>query len=285
MKAVFVFCEGNHDIAFIIRSLGQIAGAKWVGDPIGRLPSPLGPIPDPRDPTKLKVQSLITRRYSDRNLDNLRLRAAAHAPVPVFDAVVRTDDTYYVLIRCHGDGAANAAIELIADVKFLLNPIYGADIKEIAAAFVFDADESLPSREASFAAEYSSLLSGVTSPTHGNWVTGSVRTGLYVFHDPSSKKGTLEELIAPLVQAEWGARWAAADSYLATNASLGDPIQAKRSEWLKAQINVTGQFLFPGDPMSIVIGKPREGRPGLGDAHFRGAESQSLVDFLVGVPW
>lgn len=47
MKAVFVFCEGNHDVTFIVRSIGNVQkeNATWVGDPIGKLPSPLGPVP------------------------------------------------------------------------------------------------------------------------------------------------------------------------------------------------------------------------------------------------
>lgn len=63
-----------------------------------------------------------------------------------------------------------------------------------------------------------------------------------------------------------------------------DPVTLKRSEWLKAQINVTGQFLFPGDPMSIVISKSSK-RTCLSDGHFSNGESQSLVNFLTAVAW
>lgn len=285
MRAVFVFCEGNHDVTFVVRSLGQLPNATWIGDPIGKLPSPLGPVPDPMNPAKPKVESLIARRYSNRSLDELRLQAAAHAPLPAFEAIVRANNTLYVLIRCHGDGAAQAAIGLVDDVNALLSPAFGTDVKEIAAAFVFDADESLSQRESTFASEYNALLQGISAPTHGNWVKGAHRVGLYVFHDQASKSGSLEELVAPLVEAEWGARWVAAGAYLSNNVHPTDPVKIKRSEWLKAQINVTGQFLFPGDPMSIVISKPKGTKPGLSDAHFRGTESQSLASFLSGVPW
>ncbi|WP_323144892.1 hypothetical protein [Massilia phyllosphaerae] len=285
MRAVFVFCEGIHDITFVVRSLGQLANATWIGDSIGKLPSPLGPIPDPLNPTKPKLESLIAKRYSSRTLDGLRLKAAAHAPLPAFEAIVKANDTLFVLIRCHGDGASQAAIKLINDTMVLLNPAFGTDLKEIAAAFIFDADASLGQRESTFAAEFASILQNVTAPTHGKWVKGSHRVGLYVFHNQASKSGSLEEIIAPLVAAEWGTRWAAADAYLHQNAQPTDPVRVKRSEWLKAQINVTGQFLYPGDPMSIVISKPRGAMPGLGDAHFSGGESQSLVNFLNGVLW
>ncbi|MCK4125262.1 hypothetical protein HFK83_23190 [Ralstonia pseudosolanacearum] len=285
MKAVFVFCEGNHDVTFIVRSLGQVLTATWVGDPIGKLPSPLGPVHDAANPTKPKLESFIAKRYSTRTLNDLRLQAAAHAPPPAFEAIVKSDDTLYVLIRCHGDGAAQAAIDLLADVNAMLNPAFGTDIKEIAAAFVFDADESLSQRELTFVAEYAALLSGLTPLTHGKWVKGAHPVGLYVFHDQTTKKGTLEEILAPLVASEWSARWNGAGVYLNSNAQVADPVSKKRSELLKAQINVTGQFLFPGDPMSVVIGRPKGAAPGLPDKHFIGTESQSLVQFLQGVPW
>ena len=285
MKAVFVFCEGNHDVTFAVRSLGQVARATWVGDPIGQLPSPLGPVPDPANPTRPKLESLIARRYSSRTLDDLRLQAAAHAPPPAFEAIVKTNDTIYVLIRCPGDSAARSAIDLLADVNAVLNPAFGTDVKEVAAAFLFDADASLPLRERKFAADYADILSGGSAPMHGKWVRGSHRVGLYVFHDRATQAGTLEELLAPLVEAEWSARWQGADSYLNSHVQATDPVKTNRSEWLKAQINVTGQFLFPGDPMSVVIGKPKGTKPGLPDAHFTGTESQDLVGFLQGVPW
>jgi hypothetical protein len=285
MRAVFVFCEGTHDVTFIVRSLGQVRNATWVGTTIGELPSPLGPVPDPAHPNKPKIESLIARRYSARTLNDLRLQAAAHAPLPAFEAIVKTDDTLYVLVRCHGDGAAQAAIELIKDLNTFVSPEYGTDIKEIAAAFVFDADDSLARRETIFVAQYAALLNGQRPPTHGTWVKDRCPIGLYVFHDEATKQGTLEEIVAPLVEAEWGARWKDAGIYLSNNAVPADPVSAKRSELLKAQINVTGQFLFPGDPMSVVIGKPRRGATGLSDTHFAGPESQSLVTFLQGVPW
>ena len=280
MKAVFVFCEGNHDVTFVARSLGQVAKATWVGEPIGKLPSPLGPVHDPTNPGKPKLESLIAKRYSNRALDGLKLQAAAHAPPPAFEAIVKTNDAIYVLIRCHGDGAAQSAIDLLADVSAVLNPAFGTDVQEIAAAFVFDADESLSQRESSFASEYVALLQGVSAPKHGNWVKGPPRVGLYVFHDQANQQGTLEDVLAPLVAAEWNARWQGADTYLNAHAEQANPVRAKRAEWLKAQISVTGQFMFPGDPMSLVISKR-----GLPDKHFVGTEPLALVSFLQGVPW
>lgn len=282
MKAVFVFCEGNHDIKFVARSLGQVASATWVSDPIGRLPSPLGPVPDPSNPTRPKLESLIARRHSSRVLGALDLQAAAHAAPPAFEAILKKGDTIFVLLRCHGDGAAQSAVDLLQDVTALLHPAFGTDVKEIAAAFLFDADAAVAQREATFAQNYAALLQGVAAPTHGTWVKTPSRVGLYVFHDPVQRKGTLEELLAPLFAQEWNARWHAADLYLTAHVSPGDPIALKPAERLKAQITVTGQFRTPGDPMTTILSDRRWGLPG---AHFNGPASQSLVSFLQGVPW
>lgn len=282
MKAVFVFCEGNHDITFVARSLGQVVNATWVPDPINKLPSPLGPVPDPANPARPKLESLIARRYSGRVLGDLKLQAAAHAAPPAFEAIVKKDDTVYVLVRCHGDGAATQAVDLLQDVTAVLDPAFGTDVKEVAAAFLFDADASLARREATFAQEYASLLQGAGAPTHGNWIKTPSRVGLYVFHDPVQMSGTLEDLLGPLVAQEWSARWQAADTYLTTYAHGGDPIAVKPAERLKAQITVTAQFRTPGDPMTTILSDRRWGLPA---AHFNGPASQSLVNFLIGVPW
>ncbi|MBK7402883.1 MAG: hypothetical protein IPJ34_43330 [Myxococcales bacterium] len=99
-------------------------------------------------------------------------------------------------------------MELLKDVTALLDPAFGTKIRVIAAAFLFDADAALAQREATFAQEYAELLRGVDAPTHGTWVKTppagglDVVVGLYVFHDPIHSKGTLEELLAPLVAAD-----------------------------------------------------------------------------------
>jgi hypothetical protein len=281
MKAVFVFCEGAHDVKFAARSLGGVATATWVGDPIKELPSPLGPIPDPDNPKRPKLKSLIAERYAERSLDEMSLQAASHAPPPAFEAIVRDGTTLFVLLRCAGDTAAASVMKLLSDMTAVLTPAFGTDVKQIAAAFLFDADASVATREALFEASYQPILGPAPGPKHGAWVLGKdFPVGLHVFHDAATQQGTLEEILAPLVELEWSTRWHAASAYLTSHAGVGDPVSKKPAERLKAQINITGQFVAPGDPMSEVIG-----RNGLSASHFDGAHSKALVAFLQGVPW
>jgi hypothetical protein len=160
------------------------------------------------------------------------------------------------------------------------------EVSQVAAAFVFDANShGVPAREAGFAADHASLLNGVAGPSHGQWVQGTcgsqrMPVGLFVFHDPTSKQGTLEHTLGLMVSREWPQKWHAAGDYLSAHQQADDPVTHTSAESLKAQICITGQFRFPGDPMTEVL-KHR----GLPPQHFQGPVSQALVAFLSGVPW
>ena len=278
MRAVLIFCEGNHDVVFVSRSLGAITNCIWLSCPIRELPSPLGPKIDPKDPGRFIFGSLITGSYRAQVQEDLQIRPAAHAPAPTFEAVLQNPakSTLYVIIRCNGDSAPERSIKLIDDF-YTLFPLRPA-IREIASAFLFDADAAgVSAREASFAAEYSRcLLPGATVP-HATWLAGKYGpAGLFVFHDPKTRTGTLEDSLAPMVESQWKQRWDAAGHYLTTHAQQSDPVSKKIAERHKAQISVTGQFLFPGDPMTNVLE-----RKGLDQKHFTGPASQTLIDFLL----
>jgi hypothetical protein len=286
MRAVLVFCEGNHDVVFATRSLGAIAGVQWLGQPITDLPSPFGPRHDPSNPHNPIVKSFIIERIRGRVLDGLKLMDTTYPHPPSFQALLRlpADDVVFAILRSGGDDAAESAITLIADLLTQL-PL-GVDVTEIAAAFLFDADaHGVTAREAAFEADHQLLLGGIPGPKHASWVKGtingtSIPVGLFVFHDPANGKGTLEDIIAPMVASQWPPRWLQAGTYLTTHQDPTDPVATKPAETLKAQICITGQFRFPGDPMTQVL--RREGLPA---NHFQGQHSQALVTFLRSVSW
>lgn len=156
-----------------------------------------------------------------------------------------------------------------------------SDLDSLALAFVLDADDGVTEREEKFCKAYSACLAG-RSIRHGEWLDGGPYgpVGLFVFHDEGTLTGTLEDALGPMVGRQWPTRWEAADAYLTQHAEAGDAIHAKRAEYTKARIGITGQFLFPGDPMTEVID-----RRGLPSESFRGPVSQALVAFLRAVPW
>ncbi len=278
MKAVLVFVEGRHDVVFVTRSLGA-AGGKWVDKPIKDLPAPFGS-------QGMSSKSVIVRHYESRAMGNIKLPSAKHAPLPVFDAIVEMTDQLFVVLRMGSDSKSKAATKLLGDIRsqvaFFKDSPGPVDIDDIASAFIFDADsEGVEARQSKFTKDFSTILPNSRNIEHGRWVSGPMGpVGLFVFHDAQMKTGTLEDILAPMVKGQWPDRWAGADRYLSRFIQPGDPIDGKSARRLKAQINITGQFLCPGDPMSQVIGKN-----GLGSEHFQGHVSGDLATFLRTVPW
>ena len=282
MRTVLVFVEGNHDVVFATRSLGAI-GAEWVDDPIDKLPAPFGPRGKPPNPT-----SIIATHYGQRRRESLRLAGAAHAPIPVFAAMLKFDNTLFVILRAGGDSAAPHAQKLLGkiydQVAFFKNTPDPLPITDVAAAFIFDANAAgLDARKAAFASDYANILPSGAKVEHNQWAKGGPRgpVGLFVFHDPATKRGTLDSTLADMVKDEWPKRWAAAGTYLQEHTQASDRITKNDSERHKAQITITGQFLRPGAPMSEVLG-----RHGLPRKCFRSSPvSQAVGEFLSAVPW
>lgn len=290
MRAVLVFCEGNHDIVFVTRSLGAVAGCSWVGTKIKDLPSPFGVTPGVPPALRPRMQSFIVERYSGRTLGDEMLRGAQHPPAPAFQSVVhhRSSDTLYVMLRMGTDSAHKEVIQMLTLLEqTMVNGAGVLDVTELACAFLFDADAAgLNARETSFKADYGAWFPNLAQVAHGTWDKGTRGpVGLYVFHDPNhqDKAGTLEEHLAPLVQAHWPHRWQDAHTFLQSHGD-GEPVSQKPAERLKAAITLAGQPTYPGDPMSVVIDRDKHNR-GLPATSFTGHESQALVTFLQSVPW
>ena len=138
MKAVLVFCEGRHDVAFARRSLGAHAGCEWVGKAVRELPSPFGR-------SKTAKKGLIEARYERHALEELTVQEAAHPPLPCFDSVVENTaaDTLFVLIRTHGKDQSDHTLKLLDELVVTIaeEPAGTFDVSRYAAAFLFDANE------------------------------------------------------------------------------------------------------------------------------------------------
>lgn len=277
MKALIVFCEGHHDVVFVRRSLGAVAGGQYFRGTIRDLPAPFGSSGD--------GPGFIKKQYGRHDVDERLLVDAAHARPPTFEAVITlpADGTLCFIVRCGGDSNVTSSIEMIEMIANLVTPEFlePSGVDAAAFAFVFDADDAgVGARETQFASAYASCLDGL--PTrHAGWIKSALGPiGLFVFHDSSTLRGTLEDALVPMVRDAWPERWDAAGLYLGAHAKETDAIRRGNAAGYKAQISVTGQFLCPGDPMSRVID-----RGGLPTESFMGSASRALVAFLRAVPW
>ena len=278
MKAVLVICEGLHDVFFVQRSLGAVAGCKWFDRPIGELPSPLGGMP-PRS-----NKGLIARRL-ERNPDALTLQATAYPPLPQFVSAVvdRDTQTVYVLILANGKQQVGSVVGLLRDLDDSLD-VGPVDISHYATALLFDAnDEGLAATLTAFRNGYRQHFGDLSAADHASWVDApTCHVGVFVIHksrtDPT---GTLEDHLAPLAAAAWPRHFDAARAFVDGGKQPDETVSKGEANRLKAIITSAGQFQHPGAPLSTLVA-----RKGLSEAHFKGCKlSGDLVRFLQAVPW
>ena len=134
MKAVLVLCEGRHEVVFVQRSLGVVAGCRWMEDRIKDLPSPFGVIPG------TSPKGLIATRV-ERDAGELTLTSASYPSLPQFEATMSDEEAgiIFLPVRTNGKGQFRAVIDLLEDVDASMD-IDRVAVTEYAAAFLFDAD-------------------------------------------------------------------------------------------------------------------------------------------------
>ena len=277
MKAVLVICEGRHDIIFVQRSLGAVAGCEWFDRPIRKLPSPFGSMP----PQSRK--GLIARRL-ERNPDALTLQETASPSLPQFVSAVvdEAKKTIFMMIRANGKEQVNAVIDLLQDINASLG--LGSRISRYATAFLFDAnDEGLAATLATFRNGYEEHFGDLSTADHAVWVEApTCHVGVFVIHkSPSDPTGTLEDHLVPLVATTWPGHFDAAKAFIDDGRQDDEAVSRSEAKRLKAIIISAGQFEHPGEPLSTLVN-----RDGIPTAQFETCKlSKELVRFLQAVPW
>lgn len=271
-------CEGRHDVIFVQRSLGAVAGCSWFDKPIQCLPSPFGSMEE------RSRKGLVARRM-EREVDYLKLREAAYPALPQFESAMKdeAEETLFVMLRANGRDQADAIIEVLRDLDAALDagPV---DISEYAAAFLFDANaEGLATRLATFRQAYQGHFGKLADVKHARWMScETCRVGVFVVQrSATDSMGTLEDHLGPLVSASWPDRYESARAFIDDNKRDDDAVAKNDAARLKAIITSAGQFQHPGDPLSAVIA-----RDGIPAAQFKQCGlSQDLVEFLQAAPW
>ena len=289
MKAVLVFCEGRHDVVFAQRSLGAHGNCSWVGgQPISELPSPFGRSKNNSGQTVRK--GLIEGLFE--HSANVTLQAAAHSPLPCFDAAVANTakDTMFFLVRTSGKTNCDPVLKFLTSLDLTLNTPkitnelgMSHDVSQYAAAFLYDADdEGVASTLQAFRDRYTEHFGDLSALQHGQWLQGNTApVGCFVFHGSDQQPtGTIEDHLAPMAEQSWPDRYAAAQALIDDGRHDSDQVSRSNAERLKAIITVAGQFNHPGDPLSVIIG-----RNGMPQEQFEAcAVSRELALFLLKAP-
>ena len=318
-KAIVVFVEGPADGYYVMRCLGQCAGANHDKRKPVDYESPFGRITP-------KHLGFVIEWNTRTDAQELRLAESAEGDQPVFQSVAVAGDVLFLIVRMGGDGQRSPVkITEIQRLAFsLIDPLTlpSNAIKQIALAFIYDADrpshypnftgtDCVQERAATFVADfaprasfpsriinpnapvvqYSLLDAKVGGPSHASWVKGTnFPIGLFVFHDPSTLQGTLEDHIEPALRGDavWKDRLDGAEAYLTSLESAGDDVKDSPSERAKARLTIAGQFNNAGESLGQLIrrGKPPKGtQPTIPDSVFQTPAAQALATFLTSAPW
>lgn len=274
MNGLVVFVEGAADGWYVLRALGQNAGAQLAKEKPALLPTPFG---KSQQAGGQQDRSLILNWHARASLDDLTLAASSEGHEPVFQVVASIPargsraELKVFIVRMGGDRRCEPVWELIERLKEVFDPPLHYDIQKLAVAFVFDADtpehfsqttgDGLSHRLQWFKENFGSL-EGSVDAAHGKWQNASpFPWGLYVWHDVSTRNGTIENVLHPsLMAGEWARKLNDAESYLATHADPTASVRTKEADKLKAQITIAGQLFRPGSSLAQVIrrGDPTE---------------------------
>ena len=277
MKAVLVFCEGDHDVVFVKRSLGACANCERMDDrPIRELPSPFGA-------SRTVPKGLIAQRFDEFAVEDLALQED-YQPTPQFSSVVvdAANEVMFALIRAGGKDKAKPVLRLVAHVDALMDAAEH-DVTEHAVAFLFDAnDMGLNATVSAFRSDYASYYGDLDGVAHARWLrTKAAPVGLYVFHAEGKETGTLEHHTAPMVAEEWPERYDAASRFIDENSKPGHQVLGNEVQGLKAVITAAGQFDHPGRSLGAVLA--RRGLPV--ERYKASSAANDLVSFLLATPW
>ncbi|WGT34372.1 DUF3226 domain-containing protein [Pseudomonas atacamensis] len=256
MKALLVFCEGPHDVAFIKKIMESIFAFERVTWKFSEYPSPFN---------QLFKSSVDKHAARDMALD-----MAHKFFLP--DQVFKRKDDLVLLFNSGGKEQIVKIKELLSDVVPMLNNasvfLQGATefISESKYLFFYDADDVGAERVRSQAfASFEEVVEGErwmlspwTPDERNPFAAVSDNKAIYIWGE-TPEKGTLEDLLHPIFAVENSECMERAENYIdgAFSWDLGSEELKKSVAEIarrkKAIITAIGQRKKPGSSMNVVL--------------------------------
>jgi|GEM_PF-5087151 len=267
MKALFVFCEGSHDVALLQRLL-VMGGFESYKKPIKDFPAPLSNF--------LKV------RFGARTVDESGIRELQGAEPPnlAYAAYKPGGDDLLLVFKLQGETQYAKGKELIeqwksamAGRKFLPSgpaSRQATDAQTIDrwnVCFLVDADDKGPERKVqSIRDSYGQVLMVPADLQHGEWRSGITEgepcVGFFSMGAAGQLTGTLEDMLVGWLERSGHKKLLnAANEFLQLNAPGSckfyggtDPISvAKMAKRYKAALTCVGQYEAPGASLAVFL--------------------------------
>jgi hypothetical protein len=255
IKALLVFCEGPHDLAYVRMVLRKLMGFDKLEVVFSKLPSPFH---------KLFAQSVSTHAAQDLSLD---MSHKFFLP----DSILKKANTIVALYNCGGKDQHEKIKELLSDylLVFPQARIFAEGAQEVVDAvkylFLYDADaEGLNGVLANIEEKLHTINDknfitddwSVTDTSSSGKVSGD--KAVFVWGETSAK-GTLEDILYPMFKQDneliFSKASTAIDDLFSWNIIDEDPRKAvpEIEKRHKSILTVAGQRRKPGSSMNVVI--------------------------------
>jgi hypothetical protein len=262
MKAVFVFCEGAHDVHFLSRVLAACKDYVTV-DKAVHFPAPL--------------DTFLAMRFASeqRRLETTSFAKLARISLPRLEAVLKSpdDSRLALLFACEGDGQSSKILDLLKDFQKVFNaplgssPVAGSTPKKRVDSWstlvCYDADDAgVDSRIDKMRKEYAGWFGDLSGLEEAKWFpTQKVPLALVLFRSSSDGLGTLEDILTPMMRKKQAQGMAASEGFIANTMwegcvlkGSGDPpAQAILTKRKKAALTALAQFDHPSYSLAVFI--------------------------------
>lgn len=192
---VTVFCEGPHDVAFLVKIL-KTAGYKTGNS------SKIGDFPSPFD-------ELLKQEAEKSNVEDLNIQELRNSLLP--NEVLLKSNYFIFFYALGGDGKKSRRIKLLEQLHELMPEEEGERSSlplgtTVTALYFFDADEKgVSERLKEVSKELAEVINGVPPDflnTNGllkPFFDGLLNIGAYIFSNDEEEKGDLEDILIPLM--------------------------------------------------------------------------------------
>jgi len=256
IKALLIFCEGSHDLAFIRLLLKELFGFSAYEELFRDYPFPFN--------------RLFSTKVTQHAAKDLSLDMAHKFFLP--DAVLTRDENFVLLFNSGGKNKCAETVKpFLSDFLMLAKAqefSYGnvSVVTQAQYLFLFDADDygvekTLAKVKSDFAEiDENTWMSEEWTRTEGNCfsATSGNNHGIYVWGD-SEYEGTLEDILIPLLEVDHKTSLnkasTAVDELFSWETAANDKQRAiaEKAKRYKATITLIGQRKKPGGSMHVIV--------------------------------
>ena len=241
------FCEGPHDISFLVRLLKDNNHIDYSDRPINSIPD--------KDLQRIIFNSLSQYKYNqDKNIFTQK---------PAIPSILFKEDQYILIYSTNGHLDKNVNhpeddifLRIVKDFQSIKkSDLFNDKINNIRISLFYDADDDIDKKIKNIDKYLSEInIIKMTESISHNKIQelSDLRSiGCFIFKIPDDTKGCLEDILIPILENNHGVK--VLDSYSFLDTHFDNTISKRDFDRKKATIGIIGQLEKSGVANSSII--------------------------------